>query len=59
MVFDFHLEVSQTEGFLGNPNYVENLLGLDPVIVVIGAPELKGGDFFFANGPSAVDVALA
>ena len=59
LVLDFHLEVSQSEGFLGNPNYVEDLLRLNPMVVVIGAPELEGGDFFLADSASAVNVMFA
>ena len=59
LVFDFHLEVPQIEGLFGNPDYVENLLRLNPVVVVIGAPKLKGDDFFRADSSSTVDVMLA
>ena len=48
-----------SEGFFRNADYVEYLLWFDSVIVVVGAPKLKGNDFFLADRSSAVDVMLA
>ena len=59
LVLDFHLEVSQAQGFLGNPDYVEDLFRPNSMVVVISAPELERGDFFLADSTSAVNVMLA
>ena len=59
LVLDFHLKVAQTEGFLGDPDNLENLGWTNAVVEVVGAPELQGDHLLTAFGTAAVDVVFA
>ena len=59
LVLDFHLKVAQNEGFLGDPDDLENLGWKDAVVEVVGTPELEGDHLLTALGTAAVDVMFA